>query len=82
MGAYEALHVRDSEKDEKISAVYMTPDGFVATEADCINIHTRTGNHVAGKGMWSAGCMLVGDRGLQPVFRADGFHLLHALRRI
>lgn len=25
MGAYEALHVRDSEKDEKISAVYMTP---------------------------------------------------------
>ena len=61
MGAYEALHVRDSEKDEKISAVYMTPDGFVATEADCINIHTRTGNHVAGKGMWSAGCMLVGD---------------------
>ena len=39
----------------------MTPDGFVATEADCINIHTRTGNHVAGKGMWSAGCMLVGD---------------------
>ena len=61
MGAYEALHVRDSEGDEKISAVYMTPDGFVATEADCINIHTRTGNHVAGKGMWSAGCMLVGD---------------------
>ena len=61
MGAYEALHVRDSEKDEKISAVYMTPDGFVATQADCINIHTRTGNHVAGKGMWSAGCMLVGD---------------------
>lgn len=61
MGAYEALHVRDSEKDEKISAVYMTPEGFVTTEADCINIHTRTGNHVAGRGMWSAGCMLVGD---------------------
>lgn len=61
MGAYEALHLRDSERDEKISAVYMTPEGFVTTEADCINIHTRTGNHVAGRGMWSAGCMLVGD---------------------
>ena len=82
MGAYEALHVRDSEKDEKISAVYMTPDGFVATEADCINIHTRTGNHVSRQGNVVGGVYAGGRRGLQPVFRADGFHLLHALRRI
>lgn len=61
MGAYEALHIRDSEEDEKIPAVYMTPEGFVATDADCINIHTRTSNHTGGQGMWSAGCMLVGD---------------------
>ncbi|MDD5864262.1 MAG: hypothetical protein PUD80_06500 [Firmicutes bacterium] len=61
MGAYEALHLRDSEDDGEISAVYMTPDGFTTADADCINIHTRTGNHTAGRGMWSAGCMLVGD---------------------
>ena len=61
MGAYEALHIRDSEEDGEIAAVYMTPEGFVATDADCINIHTRTSNHTSGRGMWSAGCMLVGD---------------------
>lgn len=61
MGAYEALHIRDSEEDGEIPAVYMTPEGFVATDADCINIHTRTTNHTSRRGMWSAGCMLVGD---------------------
>ena len=61
MGAYEALHIRDSEEDGEIPAVYMTPEGFVATDADCINIHTRTSNHTSPRGMWSAGCMLVGD---------------------
>ena len=30
-------------------------------QADAINIHTRTGNHVIEKAMWSAGCLLVGD---------------------
>ena len=61
MGAYEALHLRDSGEDDKMSAVYMAPGGFTAADADSINIHTRTGNHTAGRGMWSAGCMLVGD---------------------
>lgn len=60
-GSYEALHMRTSYEDETISAVYMTPDGFVNHPADAINIHTRTGNHVIEKAMWSAGCMLVGD---------------------
>ena len=61
MGAYEALHIRDSAQDGEISAVYMTPDGFTTADATSINIHTRTSNHTAGRGMWSAGCMLVGD---------------------
>lgn len=61
MGDYEALHMRDSYDDGEIAAVYMSPDGYVTTEADCINIHTRTSNHTSGRGMWSAGCMLVGD---------------------
>ena len=60
-GSYEALHMRTSYEDETISAVYMTPEGFVNHPADAINIHTRTGNHVIEKAMWSAGCMLVGD---------------------
>lgn len=60
-GAYEALHMRTSYEDDTISAVYMTPEGFVTHPADAINIHTRTGNHVIEKAMWSAGCMLVGD---------------------
>lgn len=60
-GAYEALHMRTSYEDDTISAVYMTPEGHVMHPADAINIHTRTGNHVIEKAMWSAGCMLVGD---------------------
>lgn len=60
-GSYEALHMRTSYEDDTIPAVYMTPGGFVAHPADAINIHTRTGNHVIEKAMWSAGCMLVGD---------------------
>lgn len=60
-GSYEALHMRTSFEDDTISAVYMTPDGFVNHPANAINIHTRTGNHVIEKAMWSAGCMLVGD---------------------
>ena len=62
MGDYEALHMRDSYEDGELSAVYMTPDGgYVTKDANSINIHTRTSNHTAGYGMWSAGCMLVGD---------------------
>lgn len=60
-GSYEALHMRTSYEDETIAAVYMTPEGFVPHAADAINIHTRTGNHVIEKAMWSAGCLLVGD---------------------
>lgn len=60
-GAYEALHMRTTYEDDTISAVYMTPEGFLSHPADAINIHTRTGNHVIEKAMWSAGCMLVGD---------------------
>lgn len=62
MGDYEALHMRDTYEDAELSAVYMTPDGgYVNKDANSINIHTRTSNHTAGYGMWSAGCMLVGD---------------------
>lgn len=62
LGQYEALHMRDSYEDGELAAVYMTPDGgYVNKDANSINIHTRTTNHTAGYGMWSAGCMLVGD---------------------
>lgn len=60
-GAYEALHMRTTYEDDTISAIYMTPEGFTTSAADAINIHTRTGNHVIQKAMWSAGCLLVGD---------------------
>lgn len=60
-GSYEALHMRTTYEDETISAVYMTPDGFVMHPATYINIHTRTGNHALQNAMWSAGCLLVGD---------------------
>ena len=60
-GSYEALLLRTSYEDDTISAVYMTPEGFTQHPADAINIHTRTGNHVIEKAMWSAGCLLVGD---------------------
>ena len=60
-GAYEALHMRTSYEDDTIPAVYMMPEGYENHPADAINIHTRTGNHVIEKAMWSAGCLLVGD---------------------
>lgn len=60
-GAYEALHLQTSREDDTIAAVYMTPEGYVTAQANAINIHTRTGNHVIEKAMWSAGCLLVGD---------------------
>ena len=61
MGEYEALHVRDSYEDGELSAVYMVPDGYVTKDANSINIHTRTSDHTSSRGMWSAGCLLVGD---------------------
>lgn len=60
-GAYEALHIQTTQSDETVAAVYMTPEGYVNAQASQINIHTRTGNHVIEKAMWSAGCLLVGD---------------------
>ena len=60
-GSYEALHMRTSYEDDTVSAVYMMEEGFVTHPANAINIHTRTGNHVIEKAMWSAGCMLVAD---------------------
>ena len=59
-GQYEALHVRTEYTDPKVDAVYMIPDGFVPSRATEINVHTRTSNHIAGRGVWSAGCLLVG----------------------
>lgn len=61
-GEYEALHMRSDYRDATIEAVYMTPDGgYTNYRASEINIHTRTSNHIATYGMWSAGCPLVGD---------------------
>ena len=60
-GSYEALHMRSSYEDETIPAVYMMPEGYTNHPANAINIHTRTGNHIIEKAMWSAGCLLVGD---------------------
>ena len=61
-GEYEALHVRSDFWDGTLDAVYMTPDGgFTKYRASEINVHTRTSNHIANYGMWSAGCPLVGD---------------------
>ena len=60
-GQYEALHVRSDYRDETLDAVYMTPEGYAPYRANEINIHTRTSNHTSGRGMWSAGCPLVGD---------------------
>lgn len=61
-GEYEALHVRTDFRDGTLDAVYLTPDGgFTTARASEINVHTRTSNHIAGYGMWSAGCPLVGD---------------------
>lgn len=59
-GQYEALHVRTEYFDDRVDAVYMTPDGYVDARANEINVHTRTSNHTSGRGMWSAGCPLVG----------------------
>lgn len=61
-GEYEALHVRSDFRDGTLDAVYLTPDGgFTEYRASEINVHTRTSNHIANYGMWSAGCPLVGD---------------------
>ena len=61
-GEYEALHVRTDYYDGTLDAVYLVPDGgFTTYRASEINVHTRTSNHIAGYGMWSAGCPLVGD---------------------
>jgi len=60
-GEYEALHVRTDYYDGTLEAIYMTETGFEPYRATEINVHTRTSNHIAGKGMWSAGCPLVGD---------------------
>lgn len=59
-GQYEALHVRTEYYDDRVDAVYMIPDGYVNSRANEINVHTRTSNHTSGRGMWSAGCPLVG----------------------
>ena len=59
-GEYEALHVRTEYYDELVDAVYMTPAGYVNARASEINVHTRTSNHTSSRGMWSAGCPLVG----------------------
>ena len=60
-GEYEALHVRTDYYDGSLEAIYLTETGFEPYRATEINVHTRTSNHIAGKGMWSAGCPLVGD---------------------
>lgn len=61
-GEYEALHVRTDFRDGTVDAVYLTPEGgFTTYRASEINVHTRTSNHIASYGMWSAGCPLVGD---------------------
>ena len=60
-GEYEALHVRTDYWDGTLEAIYMTENGFEPYRANEINVHTRTSNHIAGYGMWSAGCPLVGD---------------------
>lgn len=59
-GQYEALHVRTEYYDDRVDAVYMTEDGYVASRANEINVHTRTTNHTSTPRMWSAGCPLVG----------------------
>ena len=60
-GEYEALHVRSDFRDGTLDAVYLTPDGgYTHYRASEINVHTRTSNHIANYGMWSAGCPLVG----------------------
>lgn len=61
-GEYEALHVRSDFRDGTLEAVYLTPDGgYTEYRASEINVHTRTSNHIANYGMWSAGCPLVGN---------------------
>lgn len=59
-GQYEALHVRTEYFDDRVDAVYMTPEGYANARANEINVHTRTSNHTSSRGMWSAGCPLVG----------------------
>jgi len=59
-GAYQALNVRTDYYDSLVDAIYMTKDGYTPFRASQINVHTRTGNHTISRGMWSAGCPLVG----------------------
>ena len=59
-GRYQALNARTEYYDAKLDAVYMTETGFVPARATEINVHTRTSNHISSRGMWSAGCPLVG----------------------
>lgn len=59
-GQYEALHVRTDYYDDRVDAIYMNPEGYTPSRANEINVHTRTSNHTSGRGMWSAGCPLVG----------------------
>ena len=59
-GQYEALHVRTEYYDDRVDAVYMTPEGYADARANEINVHTRTTNHTSSPRMWSAGCPLVG----------------------
>lgn len=60
-GSYEALHLRTTYENDRIDAVYMVPEGYAVSRANAINIHTRTGNHIIQRGMWSAGCILIGS---------------------
>lgn len=59
-GAYQALNVRADYYDSLVDAIYMKKGGFTPSRASEINVHTRTGNHTISRGMWSAGCPLVG----------------------
>lgn len=59
-GKYRAFQVRTEYHDGTLDAVYMTPEGFTTARASEINVHTRTSNHIIERGMWSAGCPLVG----------------------
>ena len=60
-GQYEALNVRSDYWDMSMDAVYMNSEGYVTSRANEINVHTRTTDYISSVGMWSAGCLLVGD---------------------
>lgn len=60
-GKYEALHMRTTQADETIPAIYLTPHGYTEVLATKINLHTRTNNHILKNQMWSEGCILMGS---------------------